>query len=125
MKVLTDTHTLVWALSRPELLSKRARQALSESQVTASVANLWELALKKDRPAALVADPFEWWTRFVVRNRIPALSIRPKHVRALEHLANVHQDPFDRILVAQTLTEGVSLISKDARLKQYGIPLIW
>ena len=62
MKVLTDTHTLVWALCEPEFLSADARTAMASSSVTASVANLWELLLKVSKPGALVADPVPWWT---------------------------------------------------------------
>ena len=57
MKVLTDTHTLVWALSSPEVLGAQARAALTASPFTASVANLWELVLKSRKPGGLIADP--------------------------------------------------------------------
>jgi PIN domain nuclease of toxin-antitoxin system len=61
VKVLTDTHTLVWALSHPSALGPAARAALAASPFTASVANLWELVLKWRKPGALVADPLPWW----------------------------------------------------------------
>jgi PIN domain nuclease of toxin-antitoxin system len=125
MKVLTDTHTLVWALSCPEALGGAARAALAESPFTASVANLWELVLKARKPGALVADPLPWWEKYVSQPRIPALAIRIPHIRALAVLPDVHKDPFDRILVAQALAEGLTLASKDIILARYGAPLIW
>jgi hypothetical protein len=67
VKVLTDTHTLVWALSEPEAVGAQARAALAESPFTASVANLWELVLKSLKPGALIADPLPWWEKYVVR----------------------------------------------------------
>jgi PIN domain nuclease of toxin-antitoxin system len=125
VKVLTDTHTLAWALSRPELLGRAAREALASSPFTASVVNLWELVLKSRKPGALVADPLPWWEKYVVRSGIRVLSIRTLHIRALAGLPDLHKDPFDRMLVAQALAEGLTLTSKDAILAGYGMPLLW
>jgi PIN domain nuclease of toxin-antitoxin system len=125
VKVLTDTHTLVWALSDPEVLGAQARAALAESPFTASVVNLWELVLKSRRGGALVADPIPWWEKYVARTRIPTLAIRTAHIRALAGLPEFHKDPFDRILVAQALAEGLTLATKDAGLARYGAPVVW
>jgi PIN domain nuclease of toxin-antitoxin system len=125
VKVLTDTHTLVWALANPEALGVDARAALAEFPFTASVANLWELVLKTRKPDALVADPLPWWEKYVIRSGIPAIAIRSAHIRALAGLPDLHKDPFDRILVAQSLAEGLTLVSKDAMLANYGVPVIW
>jgi PIN domain nuclease of toxin-antitoxin system len=123
--ILTDTHTLVWALSDPEVLGPQARAALADSPFTASVANLWELVLKAGKPGALLADPLPWWEKYVLRTGIPTLAIRVGHVLALGRLPAIHKDPFDRILVAQSLEEKLPLVSKDAHLAQYGIAMIW
>jgi PIN domain nuclease of toxin-antitoxin system len=125
VKILTDTHTLVWALSNPDALGGAARDALAGLPFMASVANLWELALKIRKPGALVADPLPWWDKYVVRQGIRALAIRRPHIQALAGLPDVHKDPFDRILVAQALAEGLTLASKDAILARYGVPLVW
>ena len=125
MKVLTDTHTLVWALSAPEALGAGAHAALAGSAFTASVANFWELVLKSRRPGALIADPLPWWEKYVVRARIPALAIRAAHIRRLARLPDLHKDPFDRVLVAQALAEGLTLVTKDAILARYGAPVVW
>lgn len=125
MRVLTDTHSLVWALSDPGALSSRARRTLAGSEVTASVANLWELLLKARKKDALLADPLRWWNKFIAESGIPALPIRVGHVTALGTLAEIHRDPFDRILVAQSLVEDLPLVTKDAHLARYGIRVIW
>ena len=125
MKVLTDTHTLVWALTGSEPLGAAARAALAGSPFTASVANLWELVLKSRKPGALIADPLPWWEKFVIAPRIPTLAIRTAHVRRLAGLPDLHKDPFDRILVAQTLAEGLTLATKDVLLARYGAPVVW
>ena len=105
MRVLTDTHTLVWALSDPDSLSAEARRVLIESEVMASVANLWELCIKSQKKGALLADPVAWWNKYIVKCGVPALSIRAAHVMALGVLADIHRDPFDRILVAQSIVK--------------------
>ena len=125
MKVLTDTHSLVWALSDPASLSAPARTVLAEAEVMASVANLWELLLKTRKKDALLADPLAWWEKYVLATRIPTLGIRTGHVMALGRLPEIHKDPFDRILVAQAMVEKLPLVSKDSHLAAYGIPMIW
>jgi PIN domain nuclease of toxin-antitoxin system len=125
VKVLTDTHTLVWALSDSAALGAGAREALAASPFTASVANLWELVLKSRKLGALVADPLPWWEKFVIGPRIATLAIRTAHIRRLAGLPELHKDPFDRILVAQALAEGLTLASKDALLARYGVALVW
>ena len=125
MKILTDTHTLVWALSNPEALGRAAREALASSPFTASVANLWELVLKARKQGALVADPLPWWEKYVVRSGIRALTIRTPHIQTMAGLSDLHKDPFDRILIAQALTERLTIASKDAILSHYGVPLVW
>lgn len=125
MRVLTDTHSLVWALTNPDLLGKTARKVLIEANVSASVANLWELCLKANRKQALLPDPLLWWERYVVTNGIEAIPIRAAHVIALASLAEIHKDPFDRILVAQSVVERLPLVTKDSHLAKYGIEVIW
>lgn len=125
MRVLADTHTLVWALRTPDLLSHPARAAMEAGEVTASVASLWELCLKCRKKDALVLDPIGWWSKYVTHSGIQTLPIRVSDMTALCALPDIHQDPFDRILVAQSLSEAIPLITKDLQLKQYGITTIW
>ena len=125
VRLLTDTHTLVWALSDPDVLGSDARSALAQWPFTASVANFWELVIKARKPGALVADPLPWWEKYVITTRIPTLAIRTAHIRVLAMLPELHKDPFDRILVAQSRAEKLTLVSKDGALTRYGVPLIW
>jgi PIN domain nuclease of toxin-antitoxin system len=125
VNILTDTHTLVWALSNPEAVGRAAREALAGSPFTASVANLWELVLKTRKPGFLVADPLRWWEKYVIGSGIRVLAIRTRHIVSLAGLPDLHKDPFDRILVAQALAEGLTLATKDTLLARYGAPLVW
>jgi PIN domain nuclease of toxin-antitoxin system len=125
VRVLADTHALVWALSDPDLLSAPASRVLAESEVTVSVASLWELILKSGKKDALLQDPLPWWAKYIGQAGVPTLAIRTPHVMALGHLPELHNDPFDRILVAQAIVERMPLVTKDGRLQQYGIVTIW
>ena len=125
MKLLLDTHSLVWALQDSGDLSVRARQALQSADVWVSVASLWELLLKKNRRGALVGDPAPWWDEYVMEAGLQIMGIQNRHVLALDQLPDHHSDPFDRILVAQALSEGCSLVTQDRALKQYGVEIVW
>lgn len=124
-RVLLDTHTLVWALSSPDRLSARAVEIIRESDVAVSVASLWELLLKKDKPGSLLGNPVPWWEEFVRRQGIRVIGIRQSHILQLGELPDHHRDPFDRVLIAQAIVERASLVSKDSALLAYDVPVIW
>jgi PIN domain nuclease of toxin-antitoxin system len=125
VRVLADTHALVWAVSSPELLSGAALAAFQNEEIVASVASLWELSLKSGKKNALLADPIRWWRKYVIDQGVFTLPIRTADVIALSSLAEIHKDPFDRILVAQSLSEGIPLVTRDEHLALYGIPTVW
>ena len=81
--------------------------------------------MKKDRTTALLTDPLPWWDKYVVRAGVQTRGIRLCHVIALGQLPELHRDPFDRILIAQSMVEKTTLVSKDTNLKQYGIAIAW
>lgn len=122
---LLDTHTLVWAVAAPENLPTRIRDIVLSADVKASVVSYWELMLKKGRANALVLQPGAWWERFVTRSSVEVLPVRTAHVERLDGLGDWHRDPFDRMLVAQALVEGLHLASKDPVLARYGVPVVW
>lgn len=81
--------------------------------------------MKGRKPGALVTDPLPWWARFVPRASIPRVAIRTAHIRALAGFPELHNDPFDRILVAQALAERLTIAAKDEFLSRYNVPVIW
>lgn len=115
----------MWALEKPDALGQAAFTALQQHAFTASVINYWELVLKKDKPGALLQDPVTWWDQYVVRAGIPTLGVRVSHIRALARMPALHRDPFDRLLVAQALADGLTLLTKDMMLSKYDVPIIW
>ena len=122
---LLDTHTLIWGITAPEDLPQQVRDILSAGDVIASVVSYWELILKKGRPTALVLDPKDWWTRYIARSAVEVLPVRVTHVDQLDALAEWHRDPFDRMLIAQALVEGHTLVSRDGAFAQYGVKVVW
>jgi PIN domain nuclease of toxin-antitoxin system len=118
MRVLLDTRLLLWALSSPEKLSKRARQRIDSSDVYASAASIREISIKSAL-GKLKADPNE-----VLAGVEPAgfnhLSIVGGHAAKVVELPPIHKDPFDRLLVAQARFEPMILLTDDDVLGGYG-----
>ena len=118
MRLLLDTHLLLWALSSPEKLSKRARQRIDSSDVYASAASIWEISIKSAL-GKLEADPNE-----IIAGVEPTgfnhLSIVGAHAAKVAGLPPIHKDPFDRLLVAQARFEPMILLTDDELLSGYG-----
>ena len=118
MRVLLDTHLLLWALGDPAKLPGTARRLLSEAEVFVCAASIWEIGIKT-RLGKLTADPAE-----VLAALEPAgflsLPVTGEHAARVATLPPVHRDPFDRLLVAQALTEPMRLLTGDPLLAHYG-----
>jgi len=121
MKLLLDTHLLLWAAGDPQRLSKRARTLIGnlDNELLFSAASLWEVAIKR----GLGREDFKVDTRLLRRglldNGYSELPIISDHVVAIDSLPPMHKDPFDRILVAQATVEGVTLLTIDSLVSQY------
>ena len=125
MKLLLDTHLLLWAAGEPQRLSKRARILIGnpENELLFSAASLWEVAIKR----GLGREDFKVDARLLRRglldNGYTELPIISDHVVATESLPLIHKDPFDRILVAQATVEGVTLLTIDPLVSEYPGPI--
>jgi len=126
MKVLLDTNTFLWGLSAPEKLSVAARSAVASSERFLSVASIWEALIKaRIGKLPLPAPAGEYLITKMSANGVNILSIRLEHVLQIEKLQLHHRDPFDRILIAQSLQEGWPIITSDPVFKDYPIRVIW
>ena len=118
MRVLLDTHLLLWALGTPSRLPSTARRLIDESDVYVSAVSIWEISIKAAL-GKLTADPKE-----VLAALEPAgfltLPIVGEHAARVGDLPQVHRDPFDRMLVAQALAEPMRLLTNDTVLAGYG-----
>jgi PIN domain nuclease of toxin-antitoxin system len=125
MKLLLDTHLLLWAAGEPQRLSKQARRLIDnpENELLFSAASLWEVAIKR----GLGREDFKVDARLLRRglldNGYSELPIISGHVVATESLPLIHKDPFDRVLVAQATVEGVTLLTIDSLVSQYPGPI--
>ena len=118
MRVLLDTHLLLWALATPGRLSPAAREAIAAGDVYVSAASIWEISIKTQL-GKLDANP-----RDVLVAIEPAgfslLPITGEHAARVAELPAVHRDPFDRMLAAQASVEPMILLTNDAALSPYG-----
>lgn len=125
MKLLLDTQLLLWAAGDPERLSERARELLDDprNELLFSAASLWEVAIK----STLGRDDFRvdprLFRRGLLDNGYQELPVTSEHAVNLDSLPPLHKDPFDRLLLAQALAEGVVLLTADAQLARYGRPV--
>ncbi|MGH8210946.1 MAG: type II toxin-antitoxin system VapC family toxin [Steroidobacteraceae bacterium] len=125
MKLLLDTHLLLWAAGQPDCLSNEARALIDapENELLFSVASLWEVVIKR----GLGREDFKADARLLRRglldNGYGELPIGSEHVVAIDSLPPIHKDPFDRVLVAQAQVEGITLLTADSLLAQYPGPI--
>ena len=125
MTVLLDTHLLLWAAGFPDRLSTDARDILNhpDTKPAYSAASLWEVAIKSGLGRAdFVVDP-RLLRRGLLENGYTELPVTGAHAVAVDLLPGIHTDPFDRILVAQAQTEGITLLTMDETVGRYPGPV--
>jgi PIN domain nuclease of toxin-antitoxin system len=125
MKLLLDTHLLLWVAGEPRRLSTEARNLIGnpENELLFSAASLWEVVIKR----GLGREDFKVDPRLLRRglldNGYSELPIMSDHVVAVDSMPRIHKDPFDRVLVAQAIVEGITLLTTDSLLTQYPGPI--
>jgi PIN domain nuclease of toxin-antitoxin system len=127
MRALLDTHAFLWAISADTRLSRRAQQTFTgPNELWLSVASLWEILIKVKAGKLPLPEPSgSYVVKALGENRIEVLPIKLDHVLRIETLALHHRDPFDRILIAQSIEEKLPVITSDPIFKRYPIDLIW
>ena len=128
MSILLDTHTALWYFLDDPRLTARAREhvRVHEGKVYVSIASVWELAIKISRGKYAIDLPFDtFWTRHLTENDFTLLSPSIPHLAKVAELSHFHGDPFDRLIIAQAISENFPLVSCDDLLDQYPITRIW
>ena len=125
MKLLLDTHVLLWAAGAPERLASDIRALLDdpENQPIFSAASLWEIAIKKSLGRGDFIVDARALRHGLLDNGYSELAVSGEHAVAVDALPPIHKDPFDRILVAQAIVESVTLLTADAIVAQYPGPV--
>ena len=125
MKLLLDTHLLLWAAGEPERLSTQARKLINNpgNELLFSAASLWEVAIKRGLGRPDFKVDARLLRRGLLDNGYNELPIVSDHVVATESLPPIHRDPFDRVLVAQATVEGITLLTTDSVVSQYPGPI--
>ncbi|PFH12162.1 PIN domain nuclease of toxin-antitoxin system [Collimonas sp. PA-H2] len=125
MKLLLDTHLLLWAAGTPDRLSAAALALIGsqENELFFSAASLWEIAIKRGLGRSDFQADARLLRRGLLDNGYSELAIGSEHAVAIDSLPSIHKDPFDRILVAQATVEGIVLLTVDSLVAQYPGPI--
>jgi PIN domain nuclease of toxin-antitoxin system len=116
---LLDTQAAIFTMSQSRLLSKAAKAAIAEGPNMLSVVCYWEVMIKSMKGKLDVGDPRAWWFDALDQLAATPLLLHPRHIAAVHSLPPIHNDPFDRILIAQATVEGLTLVTMDAEIAQY------
>ncbi len=128
MKLLLDTHTLLWFIAGSASLSAYARSLIEDiaNEKFVSIASIWETAIKISIGKMSLSAPFDVLFPHQLKiNGFELLPIKIEHTSVVTNLPFHHRDPFDRLLIAQAIEEKMSLASADARFDDYGITRLW
>ncbi len=128
MRLLLDTHSLIWYVDQDHLLGPAAHAAITDpsNSLLLSSGSIWEIAIKVGIKKLALSRSYRAWIEKAVGDLgLSILPITVEYAEALLILPKHHKDPFDRLLVAQAQVEGVPLVSADANLDAYGITRVW
>jgi PIN domain nuclease of toxin-antitoxin system len=125
VRLLLDTHLLLWAAAEPERLSGAARALIEDvqNQLVFSAASVWEIAIKSGLGRPDFRADARLLRRGLLDNGYDELAVTSEHAVAIATLPPIHKDPFDRILVTQSAVEGIVLLTTDPIVAQYPGPI--
>jgi PIN domain nuclease of toxin-antitoxin system len=128
MKLLLDTHALLWFIGNDSQLSAAARENIENPthEIFVSAASLWEIALKLSLEKLKLPLPFDGvFPRQLEVNGFELLPISCPHLKQLAALPFYHHDPFDRLLIAQSLADGMTIVTRDTAFSSYPAKIMW
>jgi PIN domain nuclease of toxin-antitoxin system len=128
MKFLLDTHTFLWWNMDDLQLSSSVKAIIADGQndILLSAATAWEISIKTTKGRLVLPEfPTEYFSRRMELNRFKPLPIQISHALRVYDLPRHHDDPFDRLLVAQSQLESLPLLSKDEEIRKYEVEVVW
>jgi len=123
VRLLIDTHIFIWMLGRPERLSAAALSAVNDSanQLLVSVVSLWEIAIKVSIGKLAMPMELDEAIEFAATESLP---LTLAHIKQSQRLPFHHSDPFDRMMIAQAIEEGLTIVTRDRIFASYGVPVL-
>jgi PIN domain nuclease of toxin-antitoxin system len=127
MRLLLDTCAFLWFVTGDSRLSRRARRALEHTQaeVILSAVSVWEIAIKASLGRLSLPAPVDTYIGEKIASGFVLIPIEWTHAAAVERLPLHHRDPFDRLLIAQALSENLPIVTSDAGFSAYGVKVVW
>ena len=128
MELLLDTHSLLWFIYGSPKLSEGARELIenTDNKAFVSIASLWEMAIKISKGNLSIDFPLEHFISDQVQaNGITLLEIKPPHLAKVIEIPFHHKDPFDRLIIAQSMVEDFPVVGNDGRFDDYEIQRLW
>lgn len=123
---LLDTHTLLWFLKNSPKLSNRALEIITtENEIFFSIVSLWEIVIKKSIGKLDLTSSIQEIEDLCYEKDISLLQIKSKHLDKIMELPNIHNDPFDRLIISQSIIENLILITKDSNIPYYPVKTVW
>ena len=128
MRLLLDSQSLLWYVDQHQLLSRPAHAAITDPQndLLLSAASLWEISIKVGLGKLTISSPFQAWMEKAISDLdLSLLPITVEYADAQAKLPNHHRDPFDRMLIAQSIVENIPIVTNDAIFARYGVMSVW
>jgi PIN domain nuclease of toxin-antitoxin system len=127
MRYLVDTQSFIWFVEDDEKLPSHIRALMENvvNQLVISIASLWEMTIKMSLGKLVLSGDIETMIGKVINNGFTILPIEPEHLITLSTLDFIHRDPFDRIIISQSIRERIPLISSDDVFNQYPVEWVW
>lgn len=127
MDNLLDTHTFIWFVNGQQELSERARKTIEHKNVNnfVSIASLWEIAIKLSLDKIQLKTPFSAIPEQIVKNGFQVLPITFEDTLRLSTLPLHHRDPFDRLIIVQSITNHLTIVSRDKQFANYEVTTVW
>ena len=127
MNLLLDTHTLIWFITDNDKLSSLAKQNIENKQNNCfvSIASFWEIGIKHSLGRLDLNSDLSKIFKIIEATEFDILPITVNQILLNSKLEYHHQDPFDRIIIAQAISENLTIISKDSQFDKYNVPIIW
>ena len=122
---LIDTHVLLWLLSDQDKLSATAKKILQEEELFISMASLWEIAIKQSNGKLDLPFSPEELCAICIERDIQIKQILPPHLNQLQKLPKIHNDPFDRLIICQSIAENIPVLTHDSKIPLYPVETLW